>query len=242
MRIIPAIDLKGGNVVRLAQGMIDRETIYSDSPVEVARKWASFGVKMIHVVDLDGAFEGALKNLDIVRQIAKAVKPKIELGGGIRDEAAIKASLDAGVSKVVIGTRALEERFLEKIVKRYGKNIVVGIDARSGMVRTKGWTSETDVKAVDLARKIEAAGVKTINYTDISRDGMMEGPNLESLQELLRAVDIDVVVAGGISDIEDIRNLKKLERDGLAGIIIGKALYEARIDLKEAIDICSQKG
>lgn len=241
MKIIPAIDLKGGKVVRLAQGMIDRETVYSDSPVEVARKWASFGIEMIHVVDLDGAFDGELKNLGIVSQIARAVKPKIELGGGIRDEAAIKASLDAGASRVVIGTRALEERFLEKVVNLYGKNIVVGIDACSGMVWTKGWTTETDVKAVDLARKIEAAGVRTINYTDISRDGMLEGPNLEGLRELLRAVDIDVIAAGGISNIEDVRNLKKLESEGLSGIIIGKALYENKIDLKEAIDIAKAK-
>ncbi len=240
MKIIPAIDLKGGNVVRLAQGMVDSETVYSDSPVEVARKWASFGVEMIHIVDLDGAFEGVLKNLDIVSQIARAVKPKIELGGGIRDEAAIKASFDAGVSKVVIGTMALEESFLEKVVRQYGENIVVGIDARSGMVRTNGWTSGTDVKAVDFARKIETAGVRTINYTDISRDGMLEGPNVEGLRELLRAVDIVVIAAGGISNIEDVRILKKLESEGLSGIIIGKALYEGRIDLKEAIEIGKQ--
>lgn len=238
MRIIPAIDLRGGKVVRLSQGMADRETVYSESPVDIAVKWSKFGVDMIHVVDLDGAFEGELRNLAIVKDIARAVDPKIELGGGIRDEAAIQMALDAGVSKVVIGTRALDQRFLEKIVTLHGEKIVVGIDARAGMVRTKGWTSETDVKAIDLARKIEAAGVKTINYTDISRDGMLEGPNLESLRELLHAVDIDIVAAGGISAVEDVRNLKMLESDGLAGIIIGKALYEGKIDLKEAIKIC----
>lgn len=224
-------------MVRLAQGMADRETVYSDSPIEVARKWAAFGVDMIHIVDLDGAFEGELKNLDIVKKISRAVKTKLELGGGIRDMGAIKAAFDAGAAKVVIGTKALDQRFLEDVVKLYGRKIVVGIDARRGMVSTKGWTSETDVKAVDLAVKIEASGVKTINYTDISRDGMMEGPNIESLRILLRAVNIDVIVAGGVSSLEDVHNLKKLKSDGLAGMIIGKALYEGRIDLREAIRI-----
>lgn len=238
MRVIPAIDLRGGKVVRLSQGMAERETVYSDSPVETAIKWSESGVDMIHVVDLDGAFGGELRNLTVVRDIAMAVGSKIELGGGIRDEAAIQMALDAGAAKVVIGTRALDRRFLEKIITLHGEKIVVAIDARSGMVRTKGWTSETDIRAVELARSIEAAGVKTINYTDISRDGMLEGPNIESLRELLLAVDIDVVAAGGISAMEDIRNLKALEGDGLAGVIIGKALYEGKIDLKEAIRIC----
>ena len=237
MRIIPAIDLRGGKVVRLSQGMADRETVYSDSPVDIAVKWAETGVDMIHIVDLDGAFEGELRNLPVVKDIVRAVKPRIELGGGMRDEASIQMALDAGVDKVVIGTRALDRRFLEKIVVIHGKKIVVGLDARAGMVRTKGWTSETDIKAIELARSIEASGVKTVNYTDISRDGMLEGPNIESLRELLRAVDMDIVAAGGVSTIEDVRNLKGIESEGLSGIIIGKALYEGRIDLREAMAI-----
>ncbi|MBP7056470.1 MAG: 1-(5-phosphoribosyl)-5-[(5-phosphoribosylamino)methylideneamino]imidazole-4-carboxamide isomerase [Candidatus Omnitrophica bacterium] len=237
MRIIPAIDLRGGKVVRLSQGMADRETVYSDSPVDIAVKWAETGVDMIHIVDLDGAFEGELRNLPVVKDIVRTVKPRIELGGGMRDEASIQMALDAGVDKVVIGTRALDRRFLEKIVVIHGKKIVVGLDARAGMVRTKGWTSETDIKAIELARSIEASGVKTVNYTDISRDGMLEGPNIESLRELLRAVDMDIVAAGGVSTIEDVRNLKGIESEGLSGIIIGKALYEGRIDLREAMAI-----
>ncbi|HPM43726.1 MAG TPA: HisA/HisF-related TIM barrel protein, partial [Candidatus Omnitrophota bacterium] len=211
---------------------------YSDSPVDIAVKWAASGVDMIHIVDLDGAFEGELRNLPVVKDIVRAVKPGIELGGGMRDEASIQMALDTGVDKVVIGTRALDRRFLDKIVAIHGKKIVVGIDARAGMVRTKGWTSETDIKAIELAKSIEASGVKTINYTDISRDGMLEGPNFESLRELLRAVDMDIVAAGGVSTIEDVRNLKGIEAEGLSGIIIGKALYEGKIDLKEATEVC----
>lgn len=239
MRVIPAIDLRGGKVVRLRQGRADMETVYSDAPLEMAKRWASFGVDMIHIVDLDGAFEGELKNIEIVRSIAKSVAAKIELGGGIRTEESIRIAIDAGVSKVVIGTRALDERFLAKIIGDFGDRIVVGIDASAGMVRTKGWVSETNVKAADLARKVEAAGIRTINYTDISRDGMLEGPNLESLRELLEAVDIDIVAAGGVSTIDDVRHLKALATDGLSGLIIGKALYEGRIDLAEAVRICS---
>lgn len=239
MNVIPAIDIRGGKVVRLAQGRADRETVYADSPLETAKRWASFGVGMIHLVDLDGAFEGELKNIDIVRSIARAVNVKIELGGGIRSEESVRLAIDVGVSKVVIGTRALDERFLRKVLKDFGGSIVVGIDASAGMVRTKGWVAETNMKAVDLARTVEAAGVRTINYTDISRDGMLEGPNMASLGEMLEAVDIDVVAAGGVSAIDDVRRLRALEPKGLAGLIVGKALYEGQIDLAEAVAICA---
>ena len=242
MRVIPAIDIRGRKVLRLAQGRADLESVYDDSPVSMARKWAAFGIGMIHVVDLDGAFTGELKNIASVREIANAVKPLIQLGGGIRDEAAIRTALEAGVAKVVIGTRALDEGFLANISRDFGDRIVVGIDASAGMVRTKGWVAETNVKSVDLARKVEDAGIKTINYTDITRDGMLEGPNLASLQELLRAVDIEVVAAGGVSRIDDVRALAALESEGLAGIIIGKALYEKKVDLAEAIKICQGAG
>ncbi|MDD5495728.1 MAG: 1-(5-phosphoribosyl)-5-[(5-phosphoribosylamino)methylideneamino]imidazole-4-carboxamide isomerase [Candidatus Omnitrophica bacterium] len=238
MKVIPAIDIRGGKVVRLRQGSINEETVYSDSPLETAEHWSSYGVEMIHIVDLDGAFEGRLKNLDIVRDIAKRVKAKIELGGGIRDESAIRKALDAGISKVVIGTRALDGDFLKKLDKEMKGSLVVGIDARRGIVHTKGWVFKTRMKAVDLAKNIEAEGIRTINYTDISKDGMMEGPSLNSIKEILKAVDIDVVASGGISSMEDVKNLKALEKDGLCGMIIGKALYENTIDLKEAIRVC----
>jgi len=237
MIVIPAIDIRCGKVVRLAQGRFTDQTTYSDSPVDMALKWAACGAEMIHIVDLDGAAEGAPKNLAIVRQIADAVKVKLELGGGIRDEASIGKALDAGVSKVVIGTRALDEKFLEDAVKKFGSRLVVGIDASEGLVVTKGWTVKTKARAVDLARKVESLGVRTINYTDVSKDGMLGGPNIDSLRELLGVTKMDVVLAGGIASIDDIKRLKLLESDGLSGVIIGKALYEGCIDLAEAIKI-----
>lgn len=241
MKIIPAIDIRGGKVVRLIQGDVELETVYSDSPMEIAEKWAAFGVDLIHIVDLDGAIEGKLKNLDIVKEIVKNIKPKVEFGGGIRDESAIKTVLDAGVDKVVIGTKALDEKFLEKTEKKFKDKIIVSIDASEGLVRTKGWVFATNVRAIDLAKKVEGLGIKRINYTDISKDGTLEGPNIKSLQDLLKATKIEIVASGGISTIDDIKNLKPLEKDGLVGIIIGKALYENTIDIKEAMKICSQK-
>lgn len=241
MIVIPAIDIKGGKVVRLTQGKFAQETVYSDSPVEMARKWASFGVEMIHVVDLDGAKTGSLKNLGSVKDIAGAVKSKIELGGGIRDEESIRAALDAGVDKVVLGTKALDEQFLWNIAAKFKERLVIGIDASEGLVHTKGWVFKTDMKAVDLARKIASLGIRTINYTDISKDGMLEGPNLDSLREMLRIGGVDIIAAGGVSSIDDIRKLKSLEKDGLKGVIIGKALYEGKLDLGEAVKVCLQK-
>ncbi len=242
IQVIPAIDIKGGKVVRLTQGRPSDETIYFDSPLEVAQNLASFGVGLIHIVDLDGALKGRPKNLAIIKRIAKSIKPKVELGGGIRDEATIKKVLDSGVEKVVIGTKALDEKFLKRVAGLFKERIVVGIDAREGIVHTKGWQDKTTVKAIDLAKEIECSGIKRINYTDISRDGMLEGPNIDSLRELLKATSLDVIAAGGISNIDDLKQLKLLEGDGLRGVIIGKALYENKIDLGEAIEVCSQKG
>lgn len=242
MRVIPAVDIKGGKVVRLTQGLADQETIYSASPVEMAEKWASFGVGLIHVVDLDGALEGDLKNLKIVSEIVKAVKPRIELGGGIRDIETIERVLDAGVEKVCIGTKALDKKFLAAISKSdFREMVVISIDAKDGFVCTKGWVEKTEVTAADLVKEAGRFGIKTVNYTDISRDGMLEGPNIRSLRDILAVSDIDIVAAGGVTTIEDVKKLKALEKDGLKGMIIGKALYEGRIDLKEAVDICSQK-
>jgi len=241
MLVIPAIDIKGGKVVRLTQGAADKETVYSDYPLMMAEKWASFGVDMIHVVDLDGALEGRLKNLKIIENIAKSVKPRIELGGGIRDAAGVSLVLNSGIAKVVIGTKALDKRFLNAIAKKFKDRIVVAIDAHEGYVHTDGWVSKTKVRVTDLLEAIKEAGIKTINYTDISKDGMLEGPNIEGIKEVLDATKLDVIVAGGVSSIEDVLKLKALEKNGLKGMIIGKALYEKRIDLSEAIRICSQK-
>ena len=241
MIVIPAIDIRGGKVVRLTQGQAVRETVYSDSPLEMVRKWASFGVELIHVVDLDGAIEGRPDNIALIKEMAGSVKTKIELGGGLRDEKIIAEVIDAGVEKVVLGTKALDGKFLSGIVKKFGDRIVAGIDARDGIVYTKGWIAKTKTKAADLAKKMQDIGVKTINYTDISRDGMLKGPNVGSLKNILGAVNIDVIASGGVSTLEDVKTLKALEPDGLKGMIIGKALYEGKIDLGEAIKICSQK-
>lgn len=241
MRVIPAIDIFDGKVVRLTHGDPRYQTIYSDSPVAMAEEWASCGAEMIHVVDLDGAFEGCLKNFHIVKEILKKIKAKIELGGGIRNMDTVKKVLAIGVAKVVIGTRALDDKFLEEIPEELKDSIVVGIDVKKGMVYTKGWLVKTRTKAADLAKKIEDAGITTINYTDISTDGALEGPNVESLRKMLDAVKIGVVSSGGISNIDDVRKLKALEKDGLVGMIIGKALYAKALDLKEAIKVCSQK-
>ena len=242
MIVIPAVDIKGGKVVRLTQGLADRQTVYSESPVEMAEKWASFGVELIHVVDLDGALQGELKNLRIVQDIVGAVKPKIELGGGIRDLQTIERVLDAGVQKVCVGTKALDRRFLAAISKSdFREMVVVSIDAKDGFVHTKGWVEKTDIKATELVKEVADFGIATVNYTDISKDGMLEGPNIDSLKELLKLSKVNIIAAGGVTTVEDVKKLKSLGKNGLKGIIIGKALYEKRIDLAEAIEICSQK-
>ncbi|MDD5423570.1 MAG: 1-(5-phosphoribosyl)-5-[(5-phosphoribosylamino)methylideneamino]imidazole-4-carboxamide isomerase [Candidatus Omnitrophica bacterium] len=239
MLIIPAVDIKGGKVVRLTQGAADKETVYSESPVEMAVKWASYGVGLIHVVDLDGALDGELKNLKVVSEIVRAVKPAIELGGGIRDLATIEKVLDTGVQKVCIGTKALDKKFLVEISKSdFREFVVISIDAKDGYIHTKGWVEKTDIKALDLIKEVANFGIKTVNYTDISKDGMMQGPNIHSLREILGAAEVDIVAAGGVTTIEDVKKLKALEKDGLKGMIIGKALYEGRIDLAEAIKVC----
>jgi len=241
MKIIPAIDIRGGKVVRLEQGDAGRETVYSDSPLETAKRWVSAGAAFIHIVDLDGAMGGDFRNLPLIRDMVKKIDAGIELGGGLRSEDAIKDVLDAGVEKAVIGTRAVDEKFLSGIIQKFGDRIVVGIDARNGFVYTKGWLANSGIKAVELAKKMKKIGVRTINYTDISRDGMLEGPNVDSLKEMLKIEGIDIIASGGVSTIEDVKRLKALEDNGLKSMIIGKALYEKTIDLEEAIRVCSQK-
>ncbi|MDP2929963.1 MAG: 1-(5-phosphoribosyl)-5-[(5-phosphoribosylamino)methylideneamino]imidazole-4-carboxamide isomerase [Candidatus Omnitrophota bacterium] len=242
MIVIPAIDIRGGKVVRLRQGKSEDETIYFDSPSEAARMWIAEGANFIHVVDLDGAIEGRLKNLKLVKEIVDNVNVKVELGGGIRDERTIREVIDAGIEKVVIGTKALEEEFISKISKRFGDKIVVGIDARDGVVLTRGWLFKTNTQAIELAEKMAHLGIKTINYTDVSRDGMLTGPNIDGLKKMLKVSGVDIIASGGVSTIDDVRRLKRLEPDGLKGMIIGKALYEKTVDLREAIEICKGSG
>lgn len=236
MIVIPAIDLKEGNCVRLEQGEMNRDTVFSDNPAEQALKWQEAGAELLHLVDLDGAFAGAPKNKAAIEAIIKAIAIPAQLGGGIRDIATIEAYLSLGLSRVIIGTAAQRnpELVIEACQKFPGR-IVVGIDAKNGMVAVQGWAELTDITAVDLARKFEDCGVSAIIYTDISRDGMMGGPNLEATRSLAEAISIPVIASGGVSSLKDIENLMAIEASGVTGAITGKAIYTGAIDLAEAI-------
>ena len=237
MLLYPAIDLMHGQAVRLRQGRAEDKTVYSDDPAAVARAWAERGGDWLHIVDLDAAFSGEQSNLDIVGRIAREAAVPVQLGGGLRDEAAIERALAAGVARVVIGTRAAESPdFVARAVQRFGGDkIAVGIDARDGMVAVKGWTRTTGVSALDLARGAAAAGAAAIIYTDIATDGMLQGPNFAATAEIVRAVPAGVIASGGVSSAADLVKLEHI--GGLAGAIIGRALFDGRIEghLREAM-------
>ncbi|MFW6333374.1 MAG: 1-(5-phosphoribosyl)-5-[(5-phosphoribosylamino)methylideneamino]imidazole-4-carboxamide isomerase [Thermodesulfobacteriota bacterium] len=236
MIIIPAIDIKGGRCVRLLQGRMDAETVFSDDPSAMARQWAEQGAEMIHVVDLDGAVEKTPRNLDAIRSILDSVRVPVQVGGGIRTAENIRAFLDLGVYRVIIGTEAIRNPDLvTEACKTFPDRIVVGIDARDGWAAIEGWTETTRVRAVDLARQFENSGVAAVNFTDIHRDGMQTGPNIEETRRMAEAVSIPVVASGGVSTLSDIHNLLPLESAGVVGVITGKALYSGTLDLKEAI-------
>jgi phosphoribosylformimino-5-aminoimidazole carboxamide ribotide isomerase len=236
MIVIPAIDLKDGKCVRLLQGRMDAETVFSDDPPAMALRWAQDGAELLHVVDLDGAIKKMPQNPDAIRKILQAVSMPIQVGGGIRDMETIGLYLGMGVSRVIIGTEAVRNPLLVKeACKRYPGRIVVGIDARSGWVAVEGWTETTRVRAADLAREFEDSGVAAINFTDINRDGMQTGPNIEETRRLADSVSIPVIASGGVSCLEDIRNLLPLESVGVKGVITGRALYSGALNLKEAI-------
>ncbi|MDP3142332.1 MAG: 1-(5-phosphoribosyl)-5-[(5-phosphoribosylamino)methylideneamino]imidazole-4-carboxamide isomerase [Candidatus Omnitrophota bacterium] len=239
MIIIPAIDIKDGAVVRLLQGKFNEATIYSRKPEEVAHKWEAQGAKIIHVVDLDGAKAGKVVNYALFEKIIKAVKIPIQVGGGIRYKEDIQRLMASGVKKVVVGTKAVEDKsFIQDIISRWPDNILVSIDASSGRVAEKGWQAVTTKKTEDLAQEMQEIGVKQLVFTDISRDGTLIGPNIPEIKKLLSMISIPLLVAGGISNLQDILKLKALERDGLTGVIVGKALYEGTLDLIEALKIC----
>ena len=238
MLVIPAIDLKEGSCVRLLQGNKDAVTIYSQDPANTAKKWESFGAKLLHIVDLDGAFSGNQKNFDAIVKIRKAVKIPIQVGGGIREIGNVLNLFSAGVNRIIIGTKAVEDpEFLVYLCNNYPGKILIGIDAKSGMVAIKGWEEITSITAKDLAKRLELVGAAGIIYTDISRDGMMTGPNIEATSEMVENVKIPVIASGGVSNIEDIRDLKKIK--DLWGAITGKAIYSGSLDLREAIKIAS---
>jgi phosphoribosylformimino-5-aminoimidazole carboxamide ribotide isomerase len=241
MIVIPAIDLKEGQCVRLLQGRKDRVTSYSDDPVAVALRWREEGAELIHIVDLDGAFSGTQKNLESIRRIRAAVDIRLEVGGGIRDLNRIKELLDEGIDRVILGTSAVKNpQIVRTACREYPERILVGIDARDGRVAVKGWEEVTAIDAMDFAQRMESIGVAGIIYTDISRDGMLTGPNISTTRAMVESLGIPVIASGGISSIEDIRRLNEIE--GLWGAITGKALYTGNLDLREAIRLASSNG
>ncbi|MGH1541109.1 MAG: 1-(5-phosphoribosyl)-5-[(5-phosphoribosylamino)methylideneamino]imidazole-4-carboxamide isomerase [Arenicella sp.] len=236
MLIIPAIDIKEGKCVRLRQGKMEDSTVFSDSPVDMADKWVELGARRIHLVDLDGAFAGKPANADIIHEIAERHPDvPVQIGGGIRDERTIEAYLDAGVQYVIIGTRAVNEpHFISDIAIEYPRHIIVGLDAKDGKVAIDGWSKLSKHDVIDLAQHFEEDGVHAIIYTDISRDGMMQGVNLESTKKLAEEIRIPVIASGGVTNMDDIKNLQKIEESGVQGVITGRAIYEGTLDFAEA--------
>lgn len=237
MIVIPAVDIKDGRCVRLLQGRMEDETVYSDTPWEMALRWEEEGAEWLHIVDLDGAFEGRGVNDDAVRGIVERTGMKTELGGGVRDLKRVDALLSMGLSRVIIGTAAVEDPgFVREAVGRYGpKKIVVGIDARDGVVATRGWKESGWKSAVDLGIEMRDIGIERVIYTDISRDGMLTGTNVEETRRMAKETGLWITASGGVSSIEDISKLKAIESTGVDSVITGKAIYEGRLDLAEAI-------
>lgn len=231
MVIYPAIDIKDGKCVRLTQGKKDEEIIYFEKPEDVAIMWEKKGAKILHIVDLDGAFDGVSKNLEQIKRIREVVNIPIQVGGGIRSLEVMNNLFNVGVNRVILGTKALQDKdMLKEAVNSYGDKIIVSIDAYNGYVAIDGWTKTSEVSAVDFAREMEELGVKTIVYTDIARDGMLKGPNFEAINYLKDRVNIDIIASGGVSSEDDLVKLKEI---GVAGAIVGKALYEGRVDLEK---------
>ncbi|MDI1471064.1 MAG: 1-(5-phosphoribosyl)-5-[(5-phosphoribosylamino)methylideneamino]imidazole-4-carboxamide isomerase [Thermodesulfovibrio sp.] len=241
MHIIPAIDLKDGKCVRLRQGKFSEVTVYYNNPQDAALKWQNEGAKVLHVVDLDGAFSGKIQNLSSIKKIRNAFKGEIEVGGGIRTEEDVRILLDCGIDRVILGTVAVEAPdFVKDICKKFPGKIIAGIDARDGYVAVKGWVELTKIKATELAQGMQEHGVWGIIYTDISRDGMLTGPNIEATKALVERLTIPVIASGGVSSIDDIKKLSKIPN--LWGVIVGKALYEGTLKFSEAIELCWQNA
>jgi phosphoribosylformimino-5-aminoimidazole carboxamide ribotide isomerase len=238
MIVIPAVDIKGGRCVRLRQGDLAQETIYSDDPAAMARQWADLGAELIHVVDLDGAVAKRPRNSESIRRILEQVRTPIQVGGGIRTEETVREYLELGVARVVIGSEAIQKPdMVKQWCRTFPDRIVIGMDAREGFVAADGWTRTTGVKAIELAKQFEGCGVAAINFTDIYRDGMQTGPNVEQIRKLAESVNIAVVASGGVSGLEDVRRLVPLESIGVVGVIVGRALYSGTLDFQEAVVI-----
>jgi phosphoribosylformimino-5-aminoimidazole carboxamide ribotide isomerase len=235
MILIPAIDIKGGKVVRLFQGDFAQQTEYGSDPVMAAEQWCKMGAQWLHLVDLDGAKNGVMGNKADVIAIARKVKVPVEVGGGIRDKETVKDLINAGVKRVILGSKAIEDRvFLKEMLVAYGEKICVSLDCSNGLVTQHGWVSTTNIKGVDLALELEAMGLQWMVYTDIARDGALTGPNFEQIETMLRTIKkINLIASGGIATIEDVRKLSTMK--GVAAAITGKAIYEGKLDFKEAV-------
>ena len=239
MLIFPAIDIKDGKVVRLVQGDFDQVTEYSHDPLNMAKHWREQGAQWLHLVDLDGAKTGEIQNFKVILQVAQAMDIPVQMGGGVRSLENIEQLIDGGVARVILGTRAIEDRdFLKTALERWNKKIAVSLDCHKGMVAQRGWVETSDVRATDLVKELQDMGLQCLIYTDIARDGMLTGPNFEELENILDCCDIPTIASGGVSNIEDIKRLAALVDKGLLGAITGKAIYEGKLDLKEALALC----
>lgn len=242
MQIIPAIDLRDGKCVRLSQGEIERVTVYEGDPVAKAWSFAEAGAELLHVVDLDGAFSGVRsKNRSVVKQIIETVRLPVQVGGGIRSEQDIEELIESGAARVILGTLATESaEGLQNLVARFGEKICVGIDARNGVVMTRGWEAKTNLLASDFAAEISKLGVKRIIYTDIKRDGMLNGPNIDETLLLARTANVKVTVSGGVSSLDDITRLNEVGEPLIDSVIVGKALYEKKFTLEQALQLTTR--
>ena len=239
MNIFPAIDIIGGKAVRLERGDYAKMTVYSDSPVEVAKSFEAAGAEYLHVVDLEGAKDGTTPNLETIMKIVKETSLKVEIGGGVRSDEVLKAYVDAGVYRVILGTAAVKDPdFLEKSVRTYGKKVAVGVDLADGMVAIKGWREVSALSCEEFFERLEELGVSTVICTDISKDGLLGGANIELYRSLSKKFKIDIIASGGVSILEDITKLREMK---LYGAILGKALYTGKVDLKEAIKLCAEE-
>ncbi len=241
MIIIPAIDLKDGKCVRLLQGREEDVTVYSDDPAAMAKHWEDLGAELLHVVDLDGAFTGEQKNFDKIKAIREAINIPIELGGGIRDVDRIKMLIDLGVDRTIIGTSAAKNpEVVKEACKKFPGQVIVGIDAKDGKVAVKGWVEVTELDAIEFARDMESIGAASIIYTDISRDGMLTGPNIEAMAKMVESVNIPVIASGGVSKLDDVKSLMQIEN--IWGVITGKALYAGSMKLEDAIAMTKENN
>lgn len=242
MLVIPAIDLRDGRCVRLVQGDMSSEIVYSAEPVKMAKQWEDRGASYLHVVDLDGAFTGTPQNLEIIQEIVKTVKIPVQMGGGIRSYDVVKEVLSLGVDRVILGTAAiLSHRLVSQCLQDFGEKVAVGIDGRDGMVAIEGWESTVEMTVYELAQKIADLGVKRIIFTDTRRDGTLRGPNLEATKKMAEISGLKVIASGGVSSVEDLYKLKELELCGVEGVIMGKALYSGAVHLKEALKILEEE-